>query len=207
MRLKRPGILRDSGCQVRRVRATANPESRPVASEISGGAPPYQYSPRKDPDDLPFPLIDVFRGEETSSKRGSEFSLVYGSTLWYLERCACAPPARAHLQQNSPLRRPAGLSRTLFELDRKLRLVADTVKHHNTLIQATDRLRTVALVDPRLPRWHIGVFATGLAADIHSLPFSDRVAHGSQVIGRARGEAHEVCAVPAGEPRRPEVLR
>jgi hypothetical protein len=34
-------------------------------------------------------------------------------------------------------------------------------------------------VDPRLPRWHIGVIATGVAADIHFLPFSDRVAHGS----------------------------
>jgi hypothetical protein len=31
---------------------TANPDSRPVASEISPGAPPYQYSQRKDPDEL-----------------------------------------------------------------------------------------------------------------------------------------------------------
>jgi hypothetical protein len=37
---------------VRRVLRTANPESRAVASEISRGAPPYQYSPRKDPDML-----------------------------------------------------------------------------------------------------------------------------------------------------------
>jgi hypothetical protein len=43
-------VLRLSGRQVRRMVRSANPASRPVASEISRCAPPYQYSPRKDPD-------------------------------------------------------------------------------------------------------------------------------------------------------------
>jgi hypothetical protein len=37
---------------VRRVVRTANPDFRAVASEVSRGAPPYQYSPRKDPEFL-----------------------------------------------------------------------------------------------------------------------------------------------------------
>jgi hypothetical protein len=50
--LRTSGILRASGGRVRRVVRRTNPESRPVASEISRGTPPYQYSRRKDPDVL-----------------------------------------------------------------------------------------------------------------------------------------------------------
>ena len=42
------GFRRSSATVVR----TANPNSRSVASEVSGGAPPYQYSSKKDPDVL-----------------------------------------------------------------------------------------------------------------------------------------------------------
>jgi hypothetical protein len=54
-RSKTPGSPRLAGPSDATLWArTANPDSQPVASEVSRGAPPYQYSSRKDPDRLIF---------------------------------------------------------------------------------------------------------------------------------------------------------
>jgi hypothetical protein len=82
--------------KVRRVRRGANPESRPVAGEISPCAPRYPFRARKDPD---------FNDLAAVSSKGRRF----GGPLAYRDQLSNRPWAPA--QNSPPGGGPVGLSR------------------------------------------------------------------------------------------------
>ena len=80
---------------------TANPNSRAVASEISGGAPPYQYSPRKDPDLLIRRSVYVAHLDFSPSPALLYFTKIHRISLANNKRFTCLLSKHA-LNQNSP---------------------------------------------------------------------------------------------------------
>jgi hypothetical protein len=125
-RLKSPGFLRLSGHECDGCVRTANPDSRPVASEISRGAPRISIRQgRTQPELTRTPnvcRVGHQKIEESATRYMILLQRIAALPAIYLEKSELALPEQ---KQPAPVAGGA-VGHTLFELEQRLHLVVDT---------------------------------------------------------------------------------
>ena len=126
--LKTPGKPRLSGRRVRRVVRTANPDPRPVASEISRGAPPYQYFAKEGPRCVERKVNLRFRPHFSIRRLHRRVTDIYRASLLRNRTLTCTDQHAAAESKQPVWNSGRAVGHMLCELGRTLHVVMDSVK-------------------------------------------------------------------------------